>query len=96
MELQERGSKKRYEYWDRDDPGPWSTAMVAGLALVVAILFLLAGCDTAPLPLGNGRQPPRPCWYDKTKGPGAPYKDAEDTYYMGKNDASNTYYKIRR
>lgn len=79
--------KKRYEYWDRDDPGLWSTAMVAGLALVTATLcsclggaemwrkaailtlcLVLAGCAT------------RPCWYDKTKGPGAPYEDAEGSY----------------
>lgn len=37
--------KKRYEYWDRDDPGPWSTAMVVGMALVTAtLLFLFGGC----------------------------------------------------
>lgn len=37
--------KKRYEYWDRDDPGPWSTGLVVAATLVSTILlFLFGGC----------------------------------------------------
>jgi hypothetical protein len=64
-------------------------------AAIIITGLILAGCATGSLPLGNWRQSPRPCWYDKSKGPGSPYQDAEGTYYIGKNSASNSYYKIR-
>ncbi|MEJ2672816.1 MAG: hypothetical protein P8168_11590 [Deltaproteobacteria bacterium] len=51
--------------------------------VVLVIVLLLCGCA------------PRFCWYDKTRGPGAPYEDAEGSYYLGLDYASGRYYKIR-
>ena len=51
-------------------------------AAILTMYLVLAGCATGTLPLGYWRESPRPSWYDKTKGPGAPYQDAEGTYYI--------------
>lgn len=52
-------------------------------AAILTLCLLLAGCATCP------------GWYDKTKGTGASYEDAEGSYYLGPDYASGTYYKIR-